>query len=55
MKLGLINSAWVRANRPTSFGLEMTKKIGFSVRCLFSMPLPYSKSNFKLSRVRKSQ
>jgi len=29
MKLGLINSAWVQANRPTAFGLRKTKEIGF--------------------------
>ena len=29
MKLGLINSAWVQANQPTTFGLQKTKEIGF--------------------------
>jgi len=28
MKLGLINSAWVQANQPTTFGLQRTKEIG---------------------------
>ena len=39
MKLGLINSAWVQANRPTSFGLQKTKEIGFDTVDIFVDPL----------------
>jgi len=39
MKLGLINSAWVQANRPTEFGLRMTKEIGFDSIDIFVDPL----------------
>lgn len=39
MKLGLINSAWVQANRPTSFGLRKTKEIGFDAVDIFADPL----------------
>lgn len=39
MKLGLINSAWVQANQPTRFGLEMTKEIGFDSIDIFVDPL----------------
>lgn len=39
MKLGLINSAWVQANRPTSYGLQMTKEIGFDSVDIFVDPL----------------
>jgi len=39
MLLGLINSAWVQANRPTDFGLEQTKRIGFDVIDIFTDPL----------------
>jgi D-psicose/D-tagatose/L-ribulose 3-epimerase len=39
MKLGLINSAWVQANQPTSFGLWKTKEIGFDTVDLFVDPL----------------
>lgn len=39
MKLGLINSAWVQANRPTSFGLQKTKEIGFDSVDIFVDPL----------------
>jgi sugar phosphate isomerase/epimerase len=39
MKLGLINSAWVQANRPTSFGLQQTKRIGFDCVDIFVDPL----------------
>jgi len=38
MKLGLINSAWVQANRPTKFGLEQTKRIGFDAIDIFLDP-----------------
>lgn len=39
MKLGLINSAWVQAQRPTEFGLEKTKEIGFDTIDVFVDPL----------------
>lgn len=39
MKLGLINSAWVQANKPTQFGLEKTKEIGFDTIDIFTDPL----------------
>lgn len=38
MKLGLINSAWVQADRPTSFGLQKTKEIGFDTVDVFIDP-----------------
>lgn len=39
MKLGLINSAWVQADRPTTFGLQKTKEIGFDSVDVFADPL----------------
>jgi sugar phosphate isomerase/epimerase len=39
VKLGLINSAWVQANRPTTFGLQKTKQIGFDTVDVFVDPL----------------
>ncbi len=39
MKLGLINSTWVQANRPTEFGLRKTKEIGFDTVDIFLDPL----------------
>ncbi|MBI2827238.1 MAG: sugar phosphate isomerase/epimerase [Planctomycetia bacterium] len=39
MKLGLINSAWVQAGQPTSFGLRKTKEIGFDTVDIFVDPL----------------
>jgi sugar phosphate isomerase/epimerase len=39
MKLGLINSAWVQANQPTTFGLSKTKEIGFDCVDIFADPL----------------
>jgi sugar phosphate isomerase/epimerase len=39
MKLGLINSAWVQTNRPTTFGLQKTKEIGFDTVDIFVDPL----------------
>ena len=39
MKLGLINSAWVQANKPTVFGLQKTKEIGFDSVDIFVDPL----------------
>jgi len=48
MKLGLINSAWVQANRPTTFGLEQTKRIGFDTVDIFADPLDISDAERKL-------
>ena len=39
MKLGLINSAWAQAGRDTSFGIRMTKEIGFDTIDIFTDPL----------------
>ena len=39
MKLGLINSAWVQADRPTEFGLQRTKEIGFDSVDIFTDPM----------------
>lgn len=39
MRLGLINSAWVQANQPTTFGLRKTKEIGFDTVDIFVDPL----------------
>ena len=39
MKLGLINSAWVQSNQPTTFGLQKTKEIGFDSVDIFVDPL----------------
>ena len=39
MKLGLINSAWVQANKPTVFGLQKTKEIGFDCIDIFIDPM----------------
>ncbi len=39
MKLGLINSAWVQADRPTVYGLQQTKAIGFDCVDIFVDPL----------------
>ena len=39
MQLGLINSAWVQANQPTTFGLQKTKEIGFDCVDIFADPL----------------
>lgn len=39
MKLGLINSAWAQAGRDTSFGIRMTKELGFDTIDIFTDPL----------------
>src|SRR5262245_12723919 len=39
MKLGLINSAWAQSGRDTSFGIRMTKEIGFDSIDIFADPL----------------
>jgi D-psicose/D-tagatose/L-ribulose 3-epimerase len=39
MKLGLINSAWAQSGRDTSFGIRMTKELGFDSIDIFTDPL----------------
>jgi sugar phosphate isomerase/epimerase len=39
MKLGLINSAWAQAGRDTSYGIHMTREIGFDSIDIFADPL----------------
>lgn len=39
MKLGLINSAWVQADRETAFGIRKTREIGFDTLDVFADPL----------------
>lgn len=39
MQLGLINSAWVQAGRPVTYGLQKTKEFGFDSVDLFVDPL----------------
>jgi sugar phosphate isomerase/epimerase len=39
MKLGLINSAWVKANQPTVYGLRKTKDLGYDTEDIFTDPL----------------
>lgn len=39
MKLGLINSAWVQTGKPTIYGLQKTKEIGFDSVDIFVDPL----------------
>jgi sugar phosphate isomerase/epimerase len=39
MKLGLINSAWAQAGKDTTYGIQMTKKIGFDTIDIFADPL----------------
>src|SRR5215831_3393997 len=39
MKLGLINSAWAQAGRDTSYGIRMTREIGFDTIDIFVDPL----------------
>lgn len=39
VKLGLINSAWVQTGKPTVFGLQKTKELGFDTVDLFVDPL----------------
>src|ERR671912_2180608 len=39
MKLGLINSAWAQAGRPTEWGLRKTREIGFDTIDIFTDPL----------------
>src|SRR5262245_10328265 len=39
MQLGLINSAWAQAGRDTTYGIRMTKEIGFDTIDIFTDPL----------------
>src|SRR6266852_5415355 len=39
MKLGLINSAWAQAGKDTTYGIRMTKEIGFDTIDIFANPL----------------
>jgi len=39
MKLGLINSAWAQSGQETTFGIRMTKEIGFDTIDIFADPL----------------
>src|SRR5438045_6656377 len=39
MKLGLINSAWAQAGEDTSYGIRMTREIGFDCIDIFTDPL----------------
>ena len=39
MNLGLINSAWAQTGRPTAYGIQMTKSIGFDSIDIFADPL----------------
>jgi sugar phosphate isomerase/epimerase len=50
MKLGLINSAWVQSGRPTSFGLQQTKAIGFDCIDIFTDPLELDARERRLIR-----
>jgi sugar phosphate isomerase/epimerase len=48
MKLGLINSAWAQAGRETSYGIRMTKEIGFDTIDIFTDPLDIDVKERKL-------
>lgn len=39
MKLGLINSAWAQAGKPTAWGIQQTKDLGFDSIDIFTDPL----------------
>jgi D-psicose/D-tagatose/L-ribulose 3-epimerase len=39
MKLGLINSAWAQSGKGTTYGIRMTKEIGFDSIDIFADPL----------------
>lgn len=39
MKLGLINSAWAQAGKPTAWGIQQTKELGFDAIDIFADPL----------------
>ena len=46
MKLGLINSAWAQSGRETSYGIRMTKEIGFDTIDIFADPLDAISTRF---------
>ena len=48
MQLGLINSAWVQADRGTKFGLEKTKEIGFDCVDIFADPMDIDEDERRL-------
>lgn len=48
MKLGLINSAWVQTGKPTVYGLQKTKEIGFDTVDLFVDPLDLAPTERRL-------
>ncbi|MBI2807257.1 MAG: sugar phosphate isomerase/epimerase [Planctomycetes bacterium] len=48
MKLGLINSAWAQSGRDTSYGIRMTKEIGFDTIDIFTDPLDIDVKERKL-------
>ncbi len=48
MKLGLINSAWAQAGKETSYGIWMTREIGFDSIDIFADPLDTSPLERKL-------
>jgi sugar phosphate isomerase/epimerase len=50
MKLGLINSAWAQSGRETSYGIRMTKEIGFDSIDIFTDPLDIGVKERKLIR-----
>jgi D-psicose/D-tagatose/L-ribulose 3-epimerase len=39
MKLGLINSAWAQAGKPTAWGIQQTRELGFDSIDIFADPL----------------
>ena len=50
MQLGLINSAWAQAGRDTTFGIRMTKEIGFDSIDIFADPLDIDARERRLIR-----
>jgi sugar phosphate isomerase/epimerase len=50
MQLGLINSAWVQAERGTAFGIHKTKEIGFDSIDIFADPLDIDVKEKRLIR-----
>jgi D-psicose/D-tagatose/L-ribulose 3-epimerase len=50
MKLGLINSAWAQAGRPTAWGIQRTKELGFDTIDIFTDPLDIDIRERKLIR-----
>jgi len=50
MKLGLINSAWAQAGKPTAWGISKTKELGFDTIDIFTDPLDIDIKERKLIR-----